>query len=144
MEKESKGMQENIVLLQLLEKHLEELKQQGALLENKFIELETTKQITEDMKKMKDSQDVMIPLGSGIYSYGKITDTEKVMVELGAGVVLNKTLSEATRFIEEKEKEIEKLSNQLNQEMTEVVEKINQIVSEIQKAQKESGSVVES
>ena len=80
MEKESKGMQENIVLLQLLEKHLEELKQQGALLENKFIELETTKQITEDMKKMKDSQDVMIPLGSGIYSYGKITDTDLVLL----------------------------------------------------------------
>lgn len=139
MEGEKRKIEENLLVLQLLEKHLEELKQQGTVLENKFFELEMTKQAIKDIQS---TEEVMIPLGSGIYSYGKITDTENVMVEVGAGVVIDKTLEGAKRFVEEKQKEIEKLSNQLSKEITEVIEKINQVALEIEKS-KQSSSVSE-
>ncbi len=125
-------MQEKLVLYQLLQQHLETLKQQAVLLQNRFMELEVTKQAVDDIKKIKQVNDTLIPLGSGVYVHGKINDIKKVLVDVGAGVMMNKDIDASLAVIEDKRAEVEKLLESLQGEVNEVVQKINQIGAQLQ------------
>ncbi len=125
-------LQEKFLVYQLLEKRLEELKQEQALIERRFIEIETTKQAVADFKKMKEKNDVLIPLGPDCYAFGEIKDLKKVLVNLGAGILTINELESAEEILEKRKKEIENLINEIQEEAKEIIEKMNQLAPEIQ------------
>lgn len=130
-------MQQKLILYQLLQRHLEELQQQAGLIERRYIELETTRQIVGDLEKHKDKADVMIPLGSGCFVNGTAEAAGKVLTEIGAGVFVRKTDEAITNFLEENKAYIEKSSDELRKEMENVIGKMNKIALEIQGMSKE-------
>lgn len=86
---------------------------------------------------MKEGNEVLVPIGSGCYVYGKSTNSKKILVDIGSGVMTNKTSEEAQNLVEEKREEIEKLVLNLQSELIEAVNKINEIAPELQKAAEE-------
>jgi prefoldin alpha subunit len=133
-------MQENLILYQLLQKHLEELSNQATLLEGRLMELENTSGTLSDLKGMKEKGELVFSLGSGCYGYGRLDDRGKVMVDIGAGTLVNKTPAQAESFLEEKKEEIKKLSEKLVKEVSEVSERMNTLAAEIQKDSEKQGS----
>ncbi len=131
--KHEEEMQEKIVLYQLLQKHLEELSNQAAVLENKLIEIETTRNTLSDIKKMREKGELVFPLGSGCYGYGRLDDKEKVMVDVGAGNLIDKTPAQAAAFLDEKREDIKRLGERLVKEVTDVSERMNRLAEELQK-----------
>jgi len=130
-------VQQKLVLYQLLQKQLEEFKRQGMLLQSKFTEFESTRLALEDLDKSKNEKDILIPLGSGIFINGR-TKQEDLIIDVGAGVMTRKPLSEASRIINEKKKEIETLSDNLQQNVMGVVAKINEIGEDLQRTMAQS------
>lgn len=131
-------LQEKFVLYQLLNQRLEQLKQQAPLIQQKMVEYETSKQAMAELKSVKPDNDILIPMGSGVYSFGKTNSSEKVLVELGAGVVAKKTLEEASVLVENKKKELEDAVQALQMEANAITAKLNEIVPELQKAAEKS------
>ena len=132
-DKKEQEMQEKLILYQLLQKHLEELSNQATLLEGKMLEIETTSSTLSDLRGMKEKGELVFPLGSGCYGYGRLDDNGKIMVDIGAGNLINKTPSQAAAFLEEKKEEIKKLGDRLVKEVSEVSERLNILAEEIQK-----------
>lgn len=126
-------LQQKLLLYQLLQAQLEELKKQAALLQARFIEIESTRLAVEDVKKVKENNELLIPLGSGMYVNGKMLKGD-LLVDIGAGIMTKKPAAEADTLLETKKKEIESLSENLQKEMMAVIAKINEIGEELQKS----------
>jgi prefoldin alpha subunit len=125
-------LQEKLFLFQILEKHLETLKQQGTLIETRLVEIETTRAAIDEINKLKDDNETLVPLGSGLYVKGRIIHKE-ILTELGASVMLKKSLTEVIDFLDDKRKELEKVAKQIEEQANEVIGKMNDIGPEIQR-----------
>lgn len=124
--------QQKLVLYQLLNQRIEQLNEQAKMIEQKLLELETTRQTLGDLKKLKQGNEVLIPLGSGCYTHGRTGDSG-LLIDLGAGVMVRKAPEEAKKVIEDKKAEIERLSGTLQNEANDVITKMNEIGPELQK-----------
>src|SRR3989338_1085954 len=136
-ENKQQELQQKFVLYQLLQNRIEELKQQIEMLQQKNMEMETTKFALGEINSMKEGNDVLVPLGSGCYVYGKATNSKKILVDIGSGIMTNKPAEEAKNIVEEKREEIEKLVLNLQSELVTAVNTINNLVPDLQKAAEE-------
>lgn len=133
-------MQQKLILYQLFSQRLEQLNEQARLIEQRLLEVETTRQALGDLKGLKDGNEVLIPLGSGCYAHGRTGDSGLLM-DMGAGVMLEKTPEEAGKIMEGKRQETEKFSLALQSEVSDVVNRMNQLGPELQRfLQKPDGS----
>ena len=64
----SQDIQEKFVLYQLLNQRLEEIKQHATIIQQKMIEVETTKIAIGGIKDVNEEKDILIPLGSGFFA----------------------------------------------------------------------------
>ena len=124
--------QEKLLLFQLMEKQLEALRQQGALAEARVVELETTRAALKDIERLKEGNETLIPLGSGLYTKARITSKE-ILTELGASVMLEKDIKKAITFLDERKKELEKAAGHIEEQASEVMERLNELGPELQK-----------
>jgi len=134
---EQRELQQKIVTYQLLQKHLEELKNQGLLLEKKAIDLEATRQAIDDLKKTKKDSETLIPLGNESYTYGKIIDLKKLLVDIGSGVFVKKDIESSLKLLGKKRQDIEKMSRELHIELNNTANNMNAIALEIEKTSKQ-------
>ena len=132
-----KEMQEKVFLYQLLQKHLESLSQNAVMLERRYEEIESTRAALEDIEKLKEKNEILVPLGSGFFTYGKVTDSGKIMAEIGGGVFMDKDPQSGQQVLEERKQEIEKLAGDMQREMTEVSERMNMLAEEVEQASHE-------
>ena len=107
------------------------------MIQQRMVELETTNQALADIGEIKKDTEVLIPLGSGLYTYGKATSQDKMLVDIGAGVMVKKETKDAKKKIEDNKKEVETASETLQKEAAAIVNKMNEIGEELQKAMAE-------
>ncbi len=130
----AKDLQEKFVLYQLLNQRLEEIKQHATIIQHKLLEFETSKNALIELKDVKADSEMLIPLGSGLFTHGKSGSQEKILVDLGAGIIAKKSLEDASGFIDKKKKEVEDAVQVLQMEANAITAKLNEIVPELQKA----------
>jgi prefoldin alpha subunit len=128
------AMQEKVILYQILQKHMESLGQNASLLERRYEELEMTRQALEDINKLKEKNDILVPVGSGFFARGKISDSQSMLADMGAGVFMDKDPASSKSLLEDRKKEIEKLADELQHEMNEVSSRINSLAMELEQA----------
>ncbi len=139
MAEPNEEIQQKFILYQLLQQRAEELKQQIEMLQQKNMEMETTKFALGEISKVKEGNDILVPLGSGCYTHGKVGNSGKILVDLGAGILTNKDPESAKQVVEEKREEIEKLLLNLHQEFQEAASKMQELLPELQKASEDKG-----
>lgn len=134
MAQNQEELQQKFVLYQLLNQRLEEIKNQLNLVQQRLVELETTNQALADVGGIKKDTEILIPLGSGLYAYGKASNSEKMLVDIGAGVMVKKEIGDAKKKIEGSKKEVEAASENMQNEALAIVNKMNELGVELQKA----------
>ena len=102
---EEKELQEKVLAYRMLEAQLDGLLKQRDLVVNKISEIKTTIETIKDVEDKTD--DILIPIGSEAYKYGKLSDKKTMIVEIGANVALEKTVDEAKQTLNAREKELE-------------------------------------
>lgn len=118
---------------QLLQQRLEELNQQGSLIEKTYFEVMATKEGLSNLKAISNGS-LLVPLGSGLYIQGRgIPDaSDKVLVNVGSNIVVEKTQKETESMLDERAAELENALNQVATEMQKVSEQMNQIAHALQ------------
>jgi len=132
MDKEK--LSERYVLYQILAQNLETLKQQLQLVEQQVFELRSTLMSMEDIKKLDEKNEILLPLGSGCYGSGMITDGKNILVNAGAGVFINEDMGAAKSLLEERLAEAEKAGKEVQTQAEKIIVQMNEIASEIQEA----------
>lgn len=131
-EEMTKEQQEKLLIYQLLQARLEELKKHSSLLEQNFLEIENSVAGLDTLKKTKQESDVLMPFGSGIYTPSVLKPVKKILVDIGAGVVMEKSVPEAEELLKERREEIGKVITNIQKEASQIVDRMGTIANELQ------------
>jgi prefoldin alpha subunit len=82
---------------------------------------------------MKKDSEILMPIGGGSYIKAKVDDTEKVLINIGAGVTAEKAAKDAGGFVENQTAELNKARSSLQDQLIQVLERMETVRGEIQK-----------
>ena len=129
-------LEERIVAYRILESRLDGLLKQRDMVVSKMIELDTTLKSMDDIEK---SEEVLFPLGSEAYTFGKVIDKKKMIVEIGSGIVLEKTVEEAKETMKKRRSELENILNNVQNEVMQVSSSLDVLGPEIRELSEKEG-----
>lgn len=131
-------MQEKLMIYQLLQQQIENLKQAAAMLERGVMEVEMSKDVLKDLSNVKEDNETFIPIGSGCYVKGRLSRPKSVLAEIGAGVVKEKSVEEVEKMLDEKLVEIRNQERAVAEEMSAVADRMKELLPDLQKIAKEA------
>ena len=123
-------MQEKILIYRAMEARLGGLVNQRDMLVNKIMELQSTLNSVDELKK--SGGEVVFPIGSEAYKVARAIEKDRLIVEVGANIALEKTTEEGKIILGKRKKELENFINQVQQEIAKVSNAISQLQPEIQ------------
>lgn len=87
---------------QVLQSYLEELKARYQLILATISDMEAVKLAIAELSRVEPGHEVLIDLGGGVLTKAAMVDNSKVYVNVGSGVLVDKTLEEAMKTIDQK------------------------------------------
>ena len=90
--------------------------------------LESALAAVDALQEAEVGQEILVPIGSGSFIYGKLASKENVILNVGAGVSIEKRSEEAIEILRTRKNEVLEGSKKL----TEVLAKIDQEMQKIQ------------
>jgi len=134
---DEKEVQNKIVMFQLLQQHVEQLRQQAQILERQALEAELTSQALENFTQLKEDTEILLPFGSGMYAPGKSAKVETVLTDVGSNIVVKKSVEDSKKTIDKRKKELEDTGKKMQDDLQETLLKIQMIAAEIQEYQEQ-------
>jgi prefoldin alpha subunit len=131
---EKKELQEKILTYRILEARLDGLLKQRDMVVSKLIEIQTTLASIDEIEKSKE--EILFPIGSEAYTFGKVIDKKKMIVEIGANVALEKTVEEGRQTLNKRKEEMENALNALQKDIAQISAGLEQLGPEIEEMAK--------
>ena len=113
------------VELRFLEQTAETLQSRIQMVNTVIADLTYSNMTLEGVEKEKENSELLVPIGGSSYIKAKLANTDKVIVGMGAGVSVEKTFPEAKEIVKKRLDDLGKSRLSLQQQFTEVAEKIN-------------------
>lgn len=129
--------QGKILMYQILQAELGELRKQIMMADNRILELETTEHAIKEMQDFRGDKDTLVPLGAGIYAQGDLKKRD-VILDIGAGIMVNRDLKSAKVFLDHRRKEIDDVKKKIEAQIEQITKNINEMTPEIEEIVRES------
>jgi prefoldin alpha subunit len=118
--------------LQILENTAEALQSRINLITAAMNELFVANATLEGLEGGMGSASLFVPIGGGSYVKAKLESTDEVIVGVGAGIAIEKTMKEAIENVVNRRAELEKTRMSIQQQLNQVLEKIQDDRSKLQ------------
>jgi prefoldin alpha subunit len=112
------------VELRILEGTADAIQSRAGMVNAALTELVVASMTLEGLEKEKTDAPLFVPIGGGSYIEAKLGSEDKVVVSIGAGVAIERTFKEAKETVGSRMAELEKTRNSLEQQLRQVIEKI--------------------
>ena len=139
MEEKEEKLQKMYLEFQMLEQQIKQLEKQSNALKNHLRELVSTSHSLEEIKKIEEKAEILVPISTGIYAKAELKDKSIFIVNVGANIAAAKDIESTKKIIAAQIKEISEVHENVAQELQRHVEKaasieeeINKIASELQ------------
>lgn len=132
MVSEEETLRRLAVELQILEGTAEALQSRINLVNAALTELRVAGATLEGLEREREGASLFVSIGGGSYVKAKLESAEKVIVGLGAGVAAERTMQEAKENVEKRAAELEKTRETLRQQLTQVLERLQDGRSKLQ------------
>jgi prefoldin alpha subunit len=123
--KREEELRRTSVELRLLEQTAEALQSRINMVNAVITDLVYANMALEGLEKEKENSELLVPIGGNSYIKAKLDNPDKVVVGMGAGVSVEKTLQEAKEIVKNRQENLEKTRTALQQQLTQVGERIN-------------------
>ena len=131
MKEKEENLQKMYLEFQMLDQQIKQLDKQHTVLNDQLVELMATRQSLEDMEKVKEKTEILVPLSSGIYAKAEIKDSKKFIVNVGANIALVKDINSTKKLMETQIDEMKKLRETLVNQLQEQTIKAASLEQEI-------------
>ena len=132
MSQDEEAFRRLIIELQMLRGTMDSLRSRLSLIEAALTELEVANSSLQGLKGIDEGSSLLVPVGGGAHIKAKLEDPRKVIVGIGAGVATEKTFEEAQENIGSQMTELQKSRMALEQQLSQIVAKINDTQDKIQ------------
>lgn len=109
--------------LELLNQQLQELEQSLQMADQELEYASVAISMISELKTLDKNQEILIPIGNGVFFTVHAGDVKQVKVAVGSGVVVDKTPEEASKFVNEQVNELEDYREKSIQLYQQVAEK---------------------
>ncbi len=92
--------------LEMYNQHLQELEQSVQLADEQLEYAAISLDVIKELGSAKVGQELLVPFGNGVFLTVLTSDIENVKFGVGAGVVVDKSTSDAKKYIEDRVKEL--------------------------------------
>jgi len=124
MASEDETLRRLTVEIQILESTAEALQARINQVFAALTELRVANATLEGLEKERKGSPLFVPIGGGSYIKAKLESFERVIVGVGAGIAIEKTMKEAKENVGKRLTELENTGVALQQQLTQVLEKI--------------------
>ncbi|MCS7105502.1 MAG: prefoldin subunit alpha [Thermofilaceae archaeon] len=90
----------------LLSQLLDEVRKRIDLLNATLTEISASKSALDEVQVLNEGEELMVPLGAGVYARAKLASKNSMLVSIGAGLLVERNLDETRRTLENKEQRI--------------------------------------
>jgi len=128
------------VMIENYKEQLNYLDMQYSYLQTAIADCNKAKITLDQMNKTDNNNEILVPVGGGVFVNANIKNTSKVLFDIGAGLATEKTSEDAIKKIDSRIENLQKtqeklvtMIQQLQAEATEVSEKAQQLLYEEKK-----------
>lgn len=133
MNAQEEKMQKLYLEFQMVEQQIKQLEKQNSALNNHMLELIATDQSLDELKKIKEKREILVPISTGIYAKADLKDSNSFIVNVGANTAIEKDLESTKKIIMTQIKEISQVQENVAQELKSHIEKASMMEEEINK-----------
>ena len=123
--------QEKYLELQMLNNQLRQIQQQMQSIEVQAQEMDKLSTALEEAKSIKKGQELLVPLGQGIFLRSKADNMEHVIISVGADVVLEKSFDEALEIVKKQQQELNSVVLDMRHEFNAGVQQLHELQHEL-------------
>ena len=127
----------NLALIEYYKEQLDSIDMQTQYLQAAIADYHKAKITIEQLDKTEDGADILVPAGLGVFINASAKNTSKVLVDIGAGIITEKTVDNAIKKIDERietlqenQKKLLSMAQQLQTEGTELSNKTQKLIAE--------------
>jgi prefoldin alpha subunit len=125
------------VELRILEGTAEALQSRIGLVNAALTELRVADMTLKGLEKESKDASLFVPIGGGSYVKARLDSPDKMIVGVGANIAVEKTIKAAKEKMETRITELEKTRTSLQQQMTQVIDKVQSNRSQLQELTRE-------
>ena len=86
-----------------------------------------------DEIKENEGKELFIALGAGVYAKAEVKDSKKFLATLPAGVVLNKSMTETNKMLEDRKTSLKKDAEEISKALQSAVQNLRNLEGVLQK-----------
>lgn len=134
----SSDIQGKLTELQMLKEQLKQYEEQAVKLMESGGEIQMTKTAIEEISKQKGGEEIMLPLGTGVYITAKLLEKSPFVAGIGGNVFVEKTEKDVIKLLDERLEKIEKGTNDISiqmQMLSSAIEKTNKDLETLAESQ---------
>ncbi|MAF35210.1 prefoldin subunit alpha [Candidatus Woesearchaeota archaeon] len=132
-EKNEEAAKEKYMELKVLEQRMTQTQEQLQQVAQQVNDVQETIQHLEELKKVKPGTELYVPVASGIFIPAKMGDPQKLLVNVGNSTVVDKTAEQSKKLLQDQAKEMEKLKNDLTEQLHKLAEHAQAIQGDLRK-----------
>jgi len=107
--------------LNLKRQEIQQLQQHLVLIKQEYNEIAMVLESINNLKGLKKSDEILAPIGGGIFIETKINDPEKILMNVGGNVIVKKNISDAKDIIEKQASELKTAAEEIDRELSNMV-----------------------
>ncbi|WP_456369349.1 prefoldin subunit alpha [Geoglobus sp.] len=132
-----RAIQERLIFLEELRKEAEGIRARIVEVQLLKEELNRTIESLEFFEKAEGDVEALLNLGGGVFAYVDVKNSRKMLVDVGAGVVVEKEVKDAIETLRTKKQNVEETEKKLR-------DLLNQIAGQMEKLQREISEIAKS
>lgn len=131
-------LQEKGYEFQLLKQQLNNVDKRLEEVGNKLDDFNRIKRSLEGIKNSEEGDELLIPLGEGLFIKANVGELDEVLLGVGGSVLVGKSLSEAVNYVDDKIDQADEMVNRLNKNAQEFVNRLRDLEPELLELTRES------
>ncbi len=128
MEQNEQEKQELMMKLGFFEQQIRQIQQQIQAIEQGIVEMTSLNVGLEEIQGKKDAE-ILAPIGRGIYAKAKLI-SEELLVNVGSSNLVNKSIPDTRKLIEEQIKKLEEVKFEMNNNLEALGKEIESVMGE--------------
>jgi len=120
-------IQTNLLLMQEYQERMDAIFQQIRLINEVISGYKSAQDTLEELASTQQGEELLVPLGGNVFVRASVTDTKTVLTGIGDGVVMEKSINNATNFLDKRIRELQAQEEQLIQVSQDIRSKVEQL-----------------
>jgi prefoldin alpha subunit len=127
MSEDERNLEKILVELNAYEQQAQILQRRIDLINSSLQEIALTSESLDELKNIEEDNEVLMPLGSGIYVKARIVEKKKVIFSLGADIVADKDITGAQLSLDQRSMALQNALQSTGQQLQQMASRMNEL-----------------